>query len=102
MELKGWTLNVQDWQPTNDLNSTETVYVNHTLALDTLSPWSTIPELQDVSGIGWYTTSFDLGSDWPADAGALLSIPNFVGSFRMSLNGKNLPPQDQLDLFYDR
>jgi hypothetical protein len=102
LELKGgWTLKVQDWRPTDNLNSTETVFTSHTLALDSLAPWSTIPELQDVSGIGWYSTSFDLGSDWPVDAGAMLSIPNFVGSFRLSVNGKKLPAQDQLEQLHD-
>ncbi len=101
IELKNWTLQVQDWQPTSDINSTDTIYVNHTLQMDTLAPWTSFPELQDASGMGWYTTSFDLGSEWPADAGAMLSIPNFVGSFRLTLNGEKLPPQDQLDVLFD-
>ncbi|KAH8882940.1 secreted protein [Thozetella sp. PMI_491] len=100
-ELKNWTLHVQDWQPTSDLNSTDTIYVNHTLQLDTLAPWTNFTELQDVSGLGWYTTSFDLGESWPADAGAMLSIPSIVGSFRLTLNGQKLPPQDQLDVNFD-
>ena len=100
-ELKGWTLDVQDWQPTNDPNSTETVYTNHKLQLDTLAVWTNFTELQDVSGIGTYTTTFTLGSDWPEDAGAMLGVPDFVGSFRLSLNSKKLPAQPQLKTQFD-
>ena len=35
-----------------------------TVELTTLVPWSQVPGLEDVSGIGRYTTEVDLGSDW--------------------------------------
>lgn len=100
IELGNWTLSVDDWQPTDDIYSADTVHVKHKLQLDTLEPWTSFPDLEDVSGIGTYSTSFDTSS-WPADAGAVLNIPTFTGSFRLRINGKKLPPQDQLDTMFD-
>jgi hypothetical protein len=99
-ELSSWDLSVQSWEPTADLNSTATVYRTINVHLDTLTPWSNITELLDVSGIGTYKTSFTL-SNWDSNTGAILSIPNFVGSFRLTINCQKLPPQDQLDTDFD-
>lgn len=100
-ELKNWQLSVQDWHPTSNISSAETVYTTHTLKdLETLQPWTSYDELLDVSGIGTYTTSFTL-EKWSAGTGAVLEIPDFIGSFRMKVNGKRLPAQDQLDTEYD-
>jgi hypothetical protein len=101
LELTNWTLSVDDWQPTDDILSPDTNHVQHKLQLDTLKPWTSFPELEDVSGIGSYSTTFDLGADWPADAGAVLNIPTFTGSFRLRVNGEKLPPQDQLATMFD-
>lgn len=100
-ELKGWKLTVEDWQPTSNISSPETVYTTHKLKdLDTLQPWTSYDELVDVSGIGTYSTTFTL-EKWSADDGAILDIPDFIGSFRLKVNGKKLPPQDQLDTEFD-
>jgi hypothetical protein len=103
LELHNWTLSVQSYEPTDDLNSTDTIFTYHTLTgLDTLAAWSTYPELLDVSGIGNYLTTFYLGNGtWPVDAGAAISIPSFTGSFRMVINGVSVPPVDQLDNMFD-
>lgn len=101
VELRNWTLTVDDWRPTDDVYSTETVHVHHELHLDTLEPWTSYPELEDTSGVGTYATAFDLGADWPADAGAVLGIPTFTGSFRVRLNGEQLPALDQLGAEFD-
>jgi hypothetical protein len=100
LELKTWQLEVQDWQPTEDIYSPETVITKHKVTLDSLAPWTSIPGLENVSGIGTYKTSFDLGR-LPAHAGAKLEIPSFVGSMRIRVNGKQLPPVDQLDTDFE-
>lgn len=100
-ELKGWKLSVQDWQPTSNVSSPDTVYKTHKLnSLETLEPWTSYEELQDVSGIGTYSTSFTL-SDWSSETGAMLDIPEFIGSLRLKINGKKLPAQDQLNTEFD-
>ena len=97
-ELQNWTLNVQDYQP--GMTNTTTRIVKHTIQLEELTVWTNITELLDVSGIGTYSTSFNL-HDWPSDAGAMLQIPSFLGSFRITVNGKQMPPVDQLSIEFD-
>ena len=97
-ELQKWTLNVQDYQP--GMTNTTTTIVKHTIQLEELTVWTNITELLDVSGVGTYTTSFNL-HDWPSDAGAILQIPSFLGSFRIAVNGKQMPPVDQLNVEFD-
>jgi hypothetical protein len=53
-----------------------------------------------VSGVGTYKTTFNL-ANWPSDAGAMLEIPSFLGSFRLTVNGQKLPPADQLAVEFD-
>jgi hypothetical protein len=53
-----------------------------------------------VSGVGTYKTTFNL-VNWPSDAGAMLEIPSFLGSFRLTVNGQKLPPADQLAVEFD-
>ena len=100
-EIKGWDLEVQEWKPTSNINSSNTVYNTHKINnIGTLAPWTNYTQLQNVSGVGWYTANFILDK-WPSNAGAVLDIPYFVGSFRITLNGVMLPPQDQLNNEFD-
>ncbi|KAK2763925.1 hypothetical protein FQN54_009544 [Arachnomyces sp. PD_36] len=106
INLTAWTLTVDDWQPANGNgttgNITETKFVRHTLNLTSLLPWTSIPELEDVSGNGTYTTTFTLDDDGDGtNLGAYLHLSPFNGSFRIKLNGENLPPLDQLATEFD-
>ncbi|MCX5321988.1 glycosyl hydrolase [Streptomyces sp. NBC_00120] len=93
--LTSWTLTVDDWQPS--ASATETTHTQHELTLDTLAPWPQIPGLEDVSGIGVYRTTLTLGNDWsPDEHGALLELGGVFDTFRVSVNGRELPPLDQL------
>ncbi len=83
--LTGWDLEVEDWQPAG--------VTTHALALDALVPWSAIPELADVSGIGRYRTTVDAG----AGGRALLALGKVVDTCRVRLNGRLLPPIDVLE-----
>jgi hypothetical protein len=100
IELKNWTLDVDDWQPTADIYSPDTIIVKHHLSLNNLTAWSNIPELLDGSGVGTYKSTFELGN-WPEHTGAILSFTPFEGSFRLKVNGKQLPAVDQLDVNFD-
>lgn len=87
--LTQWTLDVDDWIP--GTTPTATAHVPHTLALDGLKAWPQIPELADVSGLGTYTTSFD----WDGSP-AYLELGEVFDTYRVTINGRALPPSDQL------
>lgn len=97
--LTSWDLAVEDWQPGS--SATETVRPVRTLHLDALAPWSQVPGLEDVSGIGVYTTTVDLGSDWTPADGAVLALGEVNDTFRVRVNGRRVPPCDVLDTTVD-
>lgn len=89
-----WQLHVEDWQP--GASATRTKIVEHDLTLDELVPWSQIPELADVSGIGRYRTTVTLGAAWSGGHGARLELGAFTDTCRVTVNGHRLDPVDQL------
>ena len=97
--LSSWDLAVEDWQP--GATATETVRPVRNLHLDALLPWSQVPELADVSGVGVYTTVVDLGRDWTATDGAVLELGEVNDTFRVRVNGRQVAPCDVLDPVLD-
>ncbi|MDP9798987.1 hypothetical protein J2S43_007499 [Catenuloplanes nepalensis] len=79
--LTRWSLRVADWQPGS--SAAETLTVTHALDLSGLRPWTEIPQLADVSGIGRYATTVDV----PACAGAYLSLGEVFDTARVTVNG---------------
>ncbi|GGO79658.1 glycosyl hydrolase [Nocardioides deserti] len=94
-----WELVVEDWQPGR--TATDTVRPLRRAELTTLAPWSQVPGLEDVSGVGRYRTIIDLGDDWGSEDGALLELGEVNDTFRVTVNGKALPPCDVLDTTVD-
>ncbi|WP_326818468.1 glycosyl hydrolase [Streptomyces sp. NBC_01762] len=92
--LTSWTLTVDDWRP--GVSATETAHEQHVVQLDALAPWPKIPGLEDVSGVGRYRTTVVLGDDWSEEHGALLHLGGVFDTFRVLVNGRELPPLDQL------
>jgi hypothetical protein len=66
-----------------------------------LAPWSQIPGLEDVSGVGRYRTVVDLGADWTTGDGAMLELGEVNDTFRVWVNGRRVPPCDMLDTTLD-
>jgi hypothetical protein len=66
-----------------------------------LQPWTNITELQDVLGVGYYKTTFNLGLTWPEGYGATVNFTKFLGSFRIIVNGKWVGAVDQLSMVHD-
>ncbi|MGW0828367.1 glycosyl hydrolase [Streptomyces sp. NPDC002845] len=89
-----WQLDVEDWRP--GAKATQTDVVTHALTLDTLLPWSQIPELADTAGIGRYRTTLTLPTGWSARHGALLHLGQVSDTCRVTLNGTRLGPVDRL------
>ncbi|KAH9238540.1 hypothetical protein K456DRAFT_1935729 [Colletotrichum gloeosporioides 23] len=105
LDLTDWALEVDDWQPANENPSDDvedivaTKFVHHSLNLTTLTPWSDIDGLQNVSGNATYSTEFVLGTaDAPygSDTGAYMELIMFQGSFRARINGEALGTLDQM------
>jgi hypothetical protein len=94
IELTSWTLDAEDWQP--GASATETVKPVVTVPLDTLVPWSAIPQLQDASGIGRYRTSMNLPSSWKPTAGAVLDLGATNDTFRVWVNSHRAPSNGML------
>ena len=69
--------------------------------LDALLPWSQVPGLEDVSGVGVYSTTVDLGRDWTAADGAVLELGEVNDTFRVRVNGRQVAPCDVLDTTVD-
>ncbi|WP_316782153.1 glycosyl hydrolase [Streptomyces sasae] len=97
--LDGWSLTVDDWRPGADAASTE--IVEHSLTLAALLPWSQIPELADVGGIGRYRTTVTLPRTWTSSMGALLRLGTVSDTCRVSVNGSRLDPVDRLNPVVD-
>lgn len=94
MDLTSWTLAAEDWQPGG--NAVETVKPVVTVQLDGLVPWSTIPQLQDSSGIGRYSTSIDVPASWAPSTGAVLDLGAVNDTFRIWVNGRLAPTSGPL------
>jgi hypothetical protein len=89
-----WRLDVDDWFPGG--TPTRTGHVHRTLTLDTLLPWSRIPDLADSAGIGRYRTTIDLPPQWSASHGARLELGQVSDTVRVRVNGVAAPPVDRL------
>ncbi|MEV7738600.1 glycosyl hydrolase [Streptomyces sp. NPDC088921] len=89
-----WELEVEDWYPGPD--ATRTDHVRRSVTLETLRPWSQIPELADSAGIGRYRTTVTLPTDWTSSHGAELELGQVSDTFRVSVNGRRLPAADRL------
>ena len=97
--LSNWTLIAESWSPTSNLSDiTTTQKTNTTYVFANLTSWQNIPGLQNVSGRGYYSTSFS----WPPTAsdssptglGAMIDFGAIVHTVRVSINNHTLPPLD--------
>ncbi|MFE9180259.1 hypothetical protein ACFYN5_28850 [Streptomyces sp. NPDC007126] len=99
IEPDRWQVEVEDWRPGD--GPTRTERVRRALTLDTLLPWSSIPELADSAGIGRYRTTVTLPGTWTSSHGALLELGQVSDTFRVSVNGSEAGPCDRLNAVVD-
>jgi hypothetical protein len=90
-ELRDWTLTVEHWDPPTDFYDIETIAIKHntTHQLPYLTAWKNINGLENVSGLGFYTATFN----WPPSndsTGALISFGTVVHTLDVSVNGQVL------------
>lgn len=100
--LTDWTLTAEHWDPPADLSDIDTVAVksNTTHSLPKLVSWQEIEGLQNVSGRGYYKTTFT----WPPSSssddtsipptGAYITFPPVIHTLRVLINSHPLPPLD--------
>jgi hypothetical protein len=99
--LKAWTVDVTSYQAGD--TPVETAHVDlGSFAVPTggdgkLEPWSDIAGLEQVSGIGNYRTTVKVGQHWPGGTSMLLDLGEVLGTYNVSVNGRRLPAQSQLD-----
>ncbi len=91
-----WHLSAEDWQPANPYANTVGAEAAQTrkerveVELGGLKPWPEIPALQHASGVGTYTTTFDLPATWTAANGARLSLGEVFDTFLVTVNGRTV------------
>lgn len=90
-----WRLVVDDWRP--GATATQTEHVRHVRRLTRLVPWSQIPGLENVSGVGTYTTTLTLPHGWCCTAGTTLDLGAVTDTFRVSVNGHVIRRANQVD-----
>ena len=101
LPLSNWSLTVEHWDPPVDLYNYTYGASKHntTHQLSGLVPWLDIPGLQNVSGRGYYSTTFN----WPpisndnnsaAEDGAFIDFGFIYHTLRAYVNGRQLPPLD--------
>lgn len=99
--LGQWQLQVESW------GKPDTGFVTKKTTLDpiavtagqdgTLPRWDTLPGLANVSGLGTYRTSVDLGPEWTGGRGAYLDLGPNPNTYRVSVNGKVVTGTSQID-----
>ena len=99
--LGNWTLTVDGVGPgASDLPG-DTLHTQYgpfsVTGTSTLPAWSAIPALADVSGIGTYTTTVDVGPAWTGGTGAYLNLGSVTDTATVAVNGTTLPPLDYSD-----
>ncbi|EPE06415.1 secreted protein [Ophiostoma piceae UAMH 11346] len=101
MPLTNWTLVVEHWEAPSNLFDVSTIAVkyNSTMSLSTpLVSWDTIPALANVSGLGYYSSTFSWPPNTPVSLrghlGAYLRLDPILHVVRVWVNGKRLPVLD--------
>lgn len=97
--LSNWTLIAESWSPSSNLSDiTTTKKTNATFTFGELTSWQSIPGLKNVSGRGYYSTTFTwppLGSSSSSPpSGAMISFGAIVHTLRVTINNHTLPPLD--------
>jgi hypothetical protein len=89
-----WSLELEDWQPANDYHNTTGTTATETRKtvskrdLQRVAAWTTVAGLDSVSGIGTYSTEFELPAQWSRRHGATLRLGEVLDSFVVTVNGR--------------
>lgn len=105
IEIGPWNLTLESWAPgPSDLKSESDKQLLHLGLQAALLPWSKIPQVQNVSGVGIYTATLTLPSlrQLPHEQTAtVIHFGPVLNTLRAWINGKQLPPVDIFDAQLD-
>ncbi|KAL3484600.1 hypothetical protein BJX62DRAFT_243769 [Aspergillus germanicus] len=92
LSITRWDLVIQDWRGRpNDTNTIDPETSVHEFRKQPLIPWKDIsPELESVSGIGAYSSTFTVPD--VKDIGAYLSVGPILNTLRVWINGDSVGP----------
>jgi hypothetical protein len=104
--IGAWAVTIEDWRPADpggvEGDAIGTTKVIHSLSLTELASWQHIPGLEDVSGVGTYTTTISVPDSWPDADGAYLGLGSIgAGSAHVRVNGADLGPVNQISPVID-
>ncbi|KAJ3904394.1 hypothetical protein F5879DRAFT_73881 [Lentinula edodes] len=94
--LDGWQLNVTAWTPPQNLSDYKSVLIPQS-AIDLtqgLVPWSSIDGLNNISGVGTYSTSFEWSHADDGAVGLLLDFGEIFHTLKARLNDKQVATAD--------
>jgi hypothetical protein len=97
--LTTWDLVIEDWHSALDRYAIKTEITNHTFNSISLEPWNHLhASLENVSGVGHYSTRFIVPSSPPTETlAALLHLPLIQHTARAYLDNQQLPPIDPVN-----
>lgn len=85
LRLGNWKLTVENWRPGS--TPTTTAKGTITVELGSLKPWKSVPELEYSSGIGRYSTTFEMVRGWKDGVGAHLDLGIVNFGYKLRVNG---------------
>jgi alpha-L-rhamnosidase/Glycosyl hydrolases family 2, sugar binding domain len=98
INLSGWKLKVEDWNPGATVTSTAQSIIN--VDLGDLRPWRSVQELENSSGIGTYTATFQMDKGWEQGVGAYVNLGTVNFGYKLKINGTEVKA-NQIDTVID-
>lgn len=96
-ELTKWTMELEDWLPSDNGNLREFNKVQRGLyTLENLTPWNEIEGLEDAGGVATYTASFTLEQGWEDGIGAVIDFGYASDTITVSVNDVSIGNINQL------
>ncbi|KAM0545310.1 hypothetical protein ACHAO7_008450, partial [Fusarium culmorum] len=102
IDISNWNLTLESWVPGPDETKSASVKKAMDLGIQkTLKPWSEISGAQNVSGVGTYTTTFQVPQVPSKDSIAVLQFGSVLNTIQAWVNDKQLPAIDIYDAQVD-
>ncbi|KAL3442497.1 hypothetical protein BJX65DRAFT_321505 [Aspergillus insuetus] len=97
--ITNWNLIAEHWEAPTNFSDASTIAQKHntTHELSKLVSWTEIPSLQNVSGLGYYSTTLQWPPTEGSADGAYIHFPPILHALQISVNGHKLPALDYTD-----
>ncbi|EYB29127.1 hypothetical protein FG05_13859 [Fusarium graminearum] len=102
IDISNWNLTLESWVPGPDETKSASIKKAMNLGIQkTLKPWSEISGAQNVSGVGTYTTTFQVPQVPSKDSIVVLQFGPVLNTIQAWVNDKQLPAIDIYDAQVD-